>query len=64
MFICQRCFVFVTLSDKSLFELLTVVIEVIWCSADPFDSKRSTIYDVLNLCEGISGDQCFSDRFL
>ena len=41
MFIYQL--LFVTVTDKSLFELLKILIEVIWYSTDEFDCKRLII---------------------
>ena len=52
-FYCFYMFIYelwlVTLTDKPLFQLLAIVIEVIWWSADAFDSKRLTwLYGILS----------------
>ena len=38
---------FVILIDKSLFELFTILTDVIWCSTDPFGSKQLIIRNTI-----------------
>ena len=47
LILCLFLAVVVNVTDKPLFELLTILIKVIWCSADPFDSTRLTIQNTI-----------------